>query len=84
MLHALATALAERRLTPTDEIEINGVLSDGYALRLRSVSRPEDFGIINALYGATPPVYQALWPDLHHGFPGDPGCCLPMLVQPLL
>ncbi|MFG1667620.1 DUF4262 domain-containing protein [Streptomyces sp. Y7] len=84
VLHSLAAALAERRLKPVDGMEVNGVLSNGYALRLRSVSRPEEFGIINALYGATPPVYQAVWPDLHHRFPGDPDCRLTTLVQPLL
>lgn len=55
VLHSLAAALAERRLKPAEGIEVNDALSHGYALRLRSVSRPEEFGIINALYGATPP-----------------------------
>ncbi|MEX3102055.1 MULTISPECIES: DUF4262 domain-containing protein [unclassified Streptomyces] len=63
LLDTLADVLATRHLTPADGLEIGGILPGTLTLRLRPVEHPEDLGIIHALYGTTPPVWQAVWPD---------------------
>ncbi|WP_416968221.1 DUF4262 domain-containing protein [Streptomyces sp. 4F14] len=63
LLDTLADVLATRHLTPTDGLEISGILPGTLTLRLRRVERPEDLGIIHAVYGTTPPIWQAVWPD---------------------
>ncbi|MFF1679469.1 DUF4262 domain-containing protein [Streptomyces sp. NPDC058256] len=84
LLNTLAATLADGRLAPADGLEVSGVLQEELALRLRPVSRPEDLGIIYALYGDTPPVWQALWPDQGRQFPDDAHFGLPAYAQPLL
>lgn len=84
LLNALAV-LASRGLTPANGLEISHDLPwEGMVLRLRGASRPRRLGVIHALYGQTPYVWQALWPDRHSRFPGDLLCCLPVEAQPML
>ncbi|MFJ6901543.1 DUF4262 domain-containing protein [Streptomyces hokutonensis] len=84
VLNSLAIALADRGVEPADGLEIGGLLQGGLGLRLRMVSRPEDLGVIHAIYGTTPPVWQALWPDRNGRFPGDAHYGPPATAQPLL
>ncbi|MBK3564458.1 DUF4262 domain-containing protein [Streptomyces sp. MBT62] len=84
VLNSLAIGLADRGVEPTDGLEIGGLLQRGLDLRLRMVTRPEDLGVIHAIYGTTPPVWQALWPDRNDRFPGDSHYNLPATAQPLL
>ncbi|MEV7395006.1 DUF4262 domain-containing protein [Streptomyces sp. NPDC091215] len=81
LLNVLAATLVDGGLDPTDGMEVGGVLQDGLALQLRLVSRPEEFGIIHAIYGITPPAWQAVWPDQHGRFPDDARCRLPQGTQ---
>ena len=84
VLNSLAIWLADRGVEPADGLEIDGLLQGGLGLRLRLASRPEDLGVIHAIYGTTPPVWQALWPDRNDRFPGDAHYDLSVTVQPLL
>ncbi|MFE2181101.1 DUF4262 domain-containing protein [Streptomyces sp. NPDC059455] len=84
LLNTLTTALADCDSAAADGLEISGVLQEGLAIRLRPVSRPEDLGIIYAIYRTTPPVWQALWPDQRGHFPDDDRCLLPPQAQALL
>ncbi|MFD8716913.1 DUF4262 domain-containing protein [Streptomyces sp. NPDC059629] len=84
LLNVLAATLADGRLDPSGGLEVGKVLQDGLALQLRPVSRPEELGIIHAIYGITPSVWQAVWPDRHGRFPDDARCRLPKGTQALL
>lgn len=84
VLNALAMVLVDRRLQPADGLEIDGILQHGLGLRLRAVSRPEELGVIGALYDAIPPVWQAVWPDRENRWPGDNAYGLSDRVQSLL
>ena len=84
VLNSLAIGLADRGVQPADGMEISGLLEGGLGLRLRLVSRPEELGVIHAIYGTTPPVWQALWPDRNRHFPGDAHYNLPATAQRLL
>ncbi|MGW7514160.1 DUF4262 domain-containing protein [Streptomyces sp. NPDC054796] len=84
VLNSFAVMLADSGLDPFDRLEVKGLLRRGLALRLRPVSRPEDFAIVHALYGVTPPAWQILWPDQRNQFPGDAHCLLSEDAQPLL
>jgi hypothetical protein len=84
VLNSLAIGLADRDVEPTEGLEIGGLLRGGLALRLRPVSRPEDLGVIHAIYGTTPSVWQALWPDRNGRFPRDARYSLPATTQPML
>ncbi|MFJ3779803.1 DUF4262 domain-containing protein [Streptomyces sp. NPDC090075] len=84
LLNVLAATLTNGGLDPADGLEILGVLQDGLALQLRPVGCTEDLGVIHAVYGNAPLVWQAIWPDQHGRFPGDARCRLPEGAQPLL
>jgi len=62
LLDTLAHVLTVNGLAPADGLEIGGILSGPLTLRLRPVEHPEDLGIIRAVYGTIPPVWQAVWP----------------------
>lgn len=84
LLNDLAAALDASHHVPGEGLDVHDLLRDGLALRLRKVSRPEDLTIVRALYAATPPAWQALWPDSDGHYPGDPGYALPDSAQRLL
>ncbi|WP_075737677.1 DUF4262 domain-containing protein [Streptomyces acidiscabies] len=62
LLDILADVLTANGTVPADGLEIRGILPGTLTLRLRPVEHPEDLGIIHAVYGTTPPVWQAVWP----------------------
>lgn len=72
ILNALARALETGRLTPSEGLEVPGVLGGGHLLRLRSASSDGAFGMIDQLLGERSTVWQALLPDAHGRFPADP------------
>ncbi|MEU0110669.1 DUF4262 domain-containing protein [Streptomyces sp. NPDC006251] len=83
----LATTLLERGTTPAEGVAVDGLLHGGYSLRLRPVGDPARFRIIAALFPelpALPAIWQALWPDAGHRFPGDVGCRITPEGQALL
>ncbi|MFF4257928.1 DUF4262 domain-containing protein [Streptomyces sp. NPDC001663] len=84
VLDLLAEALQASGTRPSNGLEVGNLLVGNLDLRLRPVSHPEALGTIRALYGTTPPVWQALWPDVGNWFPGDPGYDLADHVQVLL
>jgi hypothetical protein len=66
ILNGLARRLA--LLWPAEGLIVDGVLGDGFALRMRLASDRSRFAVANTLYGRTP-VWQALWPDSRGCFP---------------
>jgi hypothetical protein len=87
VLGLLAEALAERGTTPADGLTVAGLLHDGYSIRLRPISNPARFTVVRALFPdlpAPPAIWQALWPDPGHRFPGDTGCRTTAAAQALL
>ncbi|MEU6355686.1 DUF4262 domain-containing protein [Streptomyces sp. NPDC047072] len=84
LLHTLAVALVDQGFEPIEGLQVSGLLQGGLDLRLRQVDRPEDLGIVHALYGVTPTLWQAVWPDKYNRFLGDAHCQLPSESQPLL
>lgn len=87
VLGLLAEALAERGTTQVDGLAVDGLLEDGYSLRLRPVSDTARFPVIGVLFPdlpALPAIWQALWPDPGHRFPGDADCRTTAVAQALL
>ncbi|KUN58908.1 hypothetical protein AQJ46_42305 [Streptomyces canus] len=87
VLGLLAEALAERGTTPAEGLAVDGLLHDGYSIRLRPVSDSARFPVIGALFPdlpALPAIWQALWPDPGHRFPGDADCRTTAAAQALL
>jgi hypothetical protein len=84
LLNDLAAHLAEHHLTPTEGMAVPGLLHGGLNLLLRRVSRPDELVLIDGMYSITPPVWQALWPDPHGRYPGDPGYLATRAAQILL
>jgi hypothetical protein len=79
-LNALATRLRDRNTDPADGQRISGVVASGL-VELRLARHPENLRIIDALYGFTPTVWQALWPDQNSARSQDDS---PDAAQPLL
>ncbi|HEY8985531.1 MAG TPA: DUF4262 domain-containing protein [Streptomyces sp.] len=71
LLNTLADVLTFNQLTPTDGLEIDGILPDGLTLHLRPVDHPEHLGLIQAVYGTTPPVWQAVVTGSAHTPPSN-------------
>lgn len=90
VLDLLAAALPERGTTPAQGLVVEGLLHDGYSIRLhrvRDVGTPSRFRWIGDLFPslpAPPAIWQALWPDSAHHFPGDTDCQITAEAQVLL
>ncbi|QNP75002.1 DUF4262 domain-containing protein [Streptomyces roseirectus] len=72
LLTTLADVLTFNDLAPADGLEIDGILPDGLTLHLRPADHPEHLGIIHAVYGTTPPVWQAVVTGSAHNSPFIP------------
>lgn len=73
VLNHLPEAIAQRKIKPVEGLIIEGVLGGGYNLKLRQVSREDQFGMARSVYGQDPKVWQVVWPDPQNKFPGEPG-----------
>lgn len=74
-LAKLVDRARQRKLSPVDRLFVEGVLENGYVLRLRPADTGWDFPwIARALELETrPPVWQAQFPSAAHLFPGETG-----------
>lgn len=74
-LAKLADRARRRKLAPVDRLFVEGVLEDGYMMRLRKVHAEWEFPWIARVLDleAQPPVWQAQFPSPKHLFPGEDG-----------
>jgi hypothetical protein len=73
VLNGLAAAVKERGIVPAEGLTVQG---EGSPLRLHAADPDWPFVMIGHLTGFRSPVWQAVWPDVGHRFPGEPGCAL--------
>ncbi|MEU9744645.1 DUF4262 domain-containing protein [Streptomyces niveus] len=71
---------------PAPDVSLDGVLADGFQVRMRRVGSLKDFSLHRAIFGddSRPPYWQVVWPDTAGVFPPDPGCSISVEGQPLL
>ncbi|MFD7899069.1 DUF4262 domain-containing protein [Streptomyces sp. NPDC059743] len=71
---------------PAADVSLDGVLADGFQVRMRRVESLKDFSLHRAIFGdeSCPPYWQVVWPDAAGVFPTDPGCSISPGSQPLL
>ncbi|MCD9904559.1 DUF4262 domain-containing protein [Streptomyces sp. MT29] len=60
-------------LDPAAGLVLDEVLEDVYTVRLHAVADTSKMRSIPAEFGERPPVWQVVWPDVMHRFPGEPG-----------
>lgn len=79
--------MTARGTIPAEGLAVGGLLHGKYSIRLRPVSNPARFTVVRALFPdlpAFPAIWQALWPDPGHLFPGDADCRTTAAAQALL
>ncbi|MEU6350148.1 DUF4262 domain-containing protein [Streptomyces sp. NPDC047072] len=84
VLHALVERFTGSAGPDPDE-RLDGLLANGYQLRMAPVPSLEPFSLLRAVYGpdACPPFWQAIWPDPAGHFPDEAGYSLPRKQQML-
>lgn len=80
VLNHAVNELRARELSPRPGLDLIGVIA-GYVGVLRSAHTVGRFGVIRLVTGRSCPVWQVVWPDADHRFPGEPGCTLPSYAQ---
>jgi hypothetical protein len=73
LLNDLPEAIMQRGIALAEGLIIEGLLSNGYNIKMREVSDSQFLGIAKRLYGSYPRAWQAMWPDPNNRFPDEPG-----------
>jgi hypothetical protein len=76
VLKGAVRELRERGIEPTEGLTLTAAI-EGYSARLRAAHTLKRFGIIPSVTGSHCPVWQVVWPDRDHHFPGEPGYSIP-------
>lgn len=61
---------------PAEGMLVDRILADGYPIRLHAADPDGPFDLAARLTEVRAPVWQAVWPDKQHRFPGEPGYAL--------
>lgn len=88
VMDGLLRSLVERfrdSAGPDPSVALEGLLAEGFRLIMRPVRSLEPFSLFRTFYGmaASPPFWQAVWPDAGGQFPGDAGYSPPLEQQQL-
>lgn len=72
-LKSLYTSTGTR---PTEGMLVDRILARGYRVRLHAADPDGPFDFAERLTQTRAPMWQVVWPDKEHRFPGEPGYAL--------